>query len=260
MFQQEVTEKLPVNLEDIFDSWTKQTGYPILRVSRTGTDLRLELSNPSSHPFYVPINYALNSDLNFTSTEPDFWLGPSGMEAHMIPITSNGFAIFNKQQSGYYRVFYDFDSLQLITDHMLTKSGTIHAVNRAQLVDDVAHFAFHGQQEYHQFFDLINFIENESNYLPWLVLHRRLSEIHQRLKGHEGYDRFETYLREKTANEFERWGVGGITIRHRTRLLREAVTALACTAGNGRCVNESLSLVDKLVSPKISHLPRVSQL
>lgn len=241
-------EQLPVPLEDIFDSWTKVAGYPTIQVSHTGNEVQLELINLRGHWFQVPVSYAKSTDLDFTETLPDVWLSAPPSHVHSVPMTANEFIIVNKKQSGYYRVLYDTRSFGMILGQLLEKHTAIHEVNRAQLVDDTAYFAFTGQLEYSSLFELLGFIYQERGYVSWQTINRRLKEVHHRLKGSLGYDRLETFLREMTADAFDVWGLQKIIARPSTRMAREAVADLACLAGNARCVRETLAIVDKLVS------------
>lgn len=100
-------------IEAFFDSWTKQHGYPILKVTRSGHILNIiQLLVPwytNITRFIVPISVVVEprayGDIN--RTQPDLWLFPKDDEVtYDIRGVSKWFLV-NNQRTGYYRVLYD---------------------------------------------------------------------------------------------------------------------------------------------------------
>lgn len=108
-----------MNVKDIMDTWTLQTGYPILRVTRDykkgeatvsqerflaeGVDERSE----DNTTWWVPLTYTTASELNFTDTAPRTWIPAGQREVVLSGFDENDWIILNIQLSGWYFLFPD---------------------------------------------------------------------------------------------------------------------------------------------------------
>jgi aminopeptidase N len=184
--QQSVNEDYPSNAPNvatIFKTWENQAGYPVITVSRNGNQLTLTqerffyTNHTSNSLWWVPINYAVKSNPNFTETKPDLWMQGqktvtlnSGTTAPK-PWTDSDWVIVNIQESSYYRVNYDNALWNLlIQDLNSDKFETIHLLNRAQLVDDSLNLARAGRIGYKIPFGILEYLSKESDYIPWAAV------------------------------------------------------------------------------------------
>uniref|UniRef100_A0A182J7I0 Aminopeptidase n=1 Tax=Anopheles atroparvus TaxID=41427 RepID=A0A182J7I0_ANOAO len=144
---------------------------------------------PKNELFYVPLNYASSvpASNDFDDTAPTFWLTPTTPEV-TVPIESDiEWLIVNKQQTGYYRVNYDQQSWNrligiLNSDHFDTD---LPVINRAQLVDDVANLARAGEVGYDIALSLMQYLERETEYIPWSTAYNALLHLDQMVSGHK---------------------------------------------------------------------------
>lgn len=171
-------------VKEIMDTWTLQTGFPVITVSIDDNLITLEqerfvYSNTSKEIadtndrdplWWVPISYTTSEQLNFNNTQPSKWIPRTKkyqFEDQKL-INSNWF-IFNIQQTGYYRVNYGLNNWKSITSHLTNyqKFKTIGPTNRAQLIDDSMNLARGGLLPYEIALNLTTYLQHEDDYVPW---------------------------------------------------------------------------------------------
>ncbi|KAJ0178639.1 hypothetical protein K1T71_005414 [Dendrolimus kikuchii] len=181
------------NFIDYYKSWTELPGHPVLNVQvdhSTGRmtiyQRRFNINTGYSYTdtnYIVPITFATASNPDFTNTKPSHILTKS---VTVIDRGSVGdqWVVFNKQQTGFYRVNYDDYTWDLI---VLALRGTnrtlIHEYNRAQIVNDVFQFARSGLISYSRAFNILSFLEFETDYAPWVAATTGFAWIRNRLVG-----------------------------------------------------------------------------
>ncbi|KAG6458925.1 hypothetical protein O3G_MSEX011121 [Manduca sexta] len=178
---------------EYYRSWTEQSGHPVLNVDvnhRTGQmtvyqrrfNINSGYSNVNTN-YIVPISFATASNPDFANTKPTHILSKA------VQIINRGsvgdeWVIFNKQQTGFYRVNYDDYTWDLIIMALRGAQRTqIHEYNRAQIVNDVFQFARSGLMTYNRAFNILSFLENETAYTPWVAAVTGFNWIRNRLAG-----------------------------------------------------------------------------
>lgn len=150
-----------MNIKDIFSSWSDQKGYPLLVVTRNYTDNTIQLTQEryfyeqqpeeDSTTWWIPYNFDTANNIAMNDTQPDGWLAKGTKSITIKPTaqknwTSNDWVLFNKQQTGFYRILYDDRNYQMLLDYV--KEGNANKIDinsRAQLSDDVCEFS-HGRR------------------------------------------------------------------------------------------------------------------
>ncbi|CAH0725373.1 unnamed protein product, partial [Brenthis ino] len=166
-------------IDSYFRSWSEKAGHPVLTVTidqSTGImnvhQARWELETGSSQfnsLWEIPITWTRANAHDFYDLKPSQVLTAQNTT---IERGSQGFewVIFNKQESGFYRVNYDNNNWALITRALRSGNRTIiHELNRAQIVDDVFNFARAGVMSYDRAFNILSFLEFEDSYAPWIA-------------------------------------------------------------------------------------------
>ena len=120
----------------------------------------------------------------------------------------------NLEMCGFYRVNYDESnwdkiikqlkhdkdvSFFLYIDLALVMYNTIrlkaiNVINRAQLVNDIFGFAENGMIEITKPFELISYLVQETEYLPWMVAIERIKYISDMLESSDAYKSLQDYL------------------------------------------------------------------
>ncbi|OWR41735.1 aminopeptidase N precursor [Danaus plexippus plexippus] len=168
-----------ITINSYFRSWAEKAGHPLLTVTinqtsglMTVTQARWERNTGVSNftsIWEVPITWTRAGAPDFNNLKPSQVItadvtnierGTRGLE----------WVIFNKQESGFYRVNYDDVNWALLTRALRSSNRTvIHELNRAQIVDDLFQLARAGVMTYNRAFNILSFLEFEDSYAPWIA-------------------------------------------------------------------------------------------
>ncbi|XP_029176837.1 aminopeptidase N-like [Nylanderia fulva] len=95
-----------------------------------------------------------------------------------LPFKEDGWIIFNIQQTGYYRVNYDEENWQRITNYLHSRNyKKIHVLNRAQIIDDAFNLMIAGHLHSYIFWNIISYLHQEEDYIAWYPLFKALEYI-----------------------------------------------------------------------------------
>lgn len=173
-------------VKDIMDTWTLQVGFPVVHISKHPNTnvIRLEQqrfvyekakstndsSNEEDALWWIPITFTTSQELNFENTRPLTWIPRSKIyEIENRNLSAADWFIFNIQQSGYYRINYELENWQAVTEHLMDsqKFKQIAPSNRAQLIDDAMNLARGGHINYGVALNLTRYLINEDDHAPW---------------------------------------------------------------------------------------------
>lgn len=181
-----------VSIEDIMESWTNQSGYPLVTIVRDYESAILTIVHEkfqwdhvrSVSKWWIPLSFTTETDANFSHLTPKYLLNPEESLIIMSRIPSDDWVVFNLQQSGYYRVNYDQRNWQMLTDYLNLKNFTrIHRVNRAALIDDAFNLARAGYVNYSIPFNLSKYLVRETDYEPWVAAANNFKFLNKMLSG-----------------------------------------------------------------------------
>ncbi|XP_063619701.1 membrane alanyl aminopeptidase-like [Cydia splendana] len=181
------------SLVEYYRSFTYQAGHPILYVQvnhQTGDmtihQRRFDINNgylDVNTQWIIPISFSSASDPDFNNTKPTHIIRKA------VTVINRGsvgdeWVLFNKQQTGYYRVNYDDYTWDLITAALRGEARTqIHEYNRAQIVNDVFQYARSGIMSYTKALNILSFLEFETDYAPWVAAMTGFTWLRTRLTG-----------------------------------------------------------------------------
>ncbi|XP_037950077.1 aminopeptidase N-like [Teleopsis dalmanni] len=202
------------NIKLIMDSWTLQTGYPVITVSRDYKRKTAEVSQTrylldtesgrtdKKNCWWVPLSYTLENQADFSATTPKDWLecestaGAISKTLENMP-NDNEWIIFNIQMAGLYKVKYDDHNWNMLIDTLLSSNfEKIHIINRAQLIDDALSLAWSGDVDYDVAMRLIEYLTREREYIPWIAALENLSNVNRILRQTPDYEFFKKYMRK----------------------------------------------------------------
>ncbi|KFM56852.1 Aminopeptidase N, partial [Stegodyphus mimosarum] len=186
------------------DSWTLQTGYPVVRVIRnysagtaTVEQYRFLLEKgdddtATNYQWEIPFTYtdAVNPDWE---PKTKLWLHKTNGSISGLP-GPNYWIIANIQEVGYYKVNYDEHNWKLLIQQFLNDHKKIHTVNRAQIIDDSLDLARAGQLNYHLALNTTLYLKNEEDYLPWKAALHGFSFIDNMLCRSAVYGKWKNYI------------------------------------------------------------------
>lgn len=141
-------------------------------------------TTPDNSVYWVPFWVGLPSDSsNGTVDHPILWLSNTSQTLEIPELTSDDWLIVNKLSSGYYRVLYDRQNYQLISNALIEDMNQLLPLDRASLIDDVYAFCENDVLTYDVFFDLLRYMQSEYFYAPWYITTQALTSIVRRFEG-----------------------------------------------------------------------------
>ncbi|XP_001651477.2 aminopeptidase N [Aedes aegypti] len=260
---------MPGSVKTVFNNWADNAGYPVVTVTRNGKFVTCAQKRfwmpvegetaPEDTKFYVPLNYATSAEADFNDTTAVDWLTPDIPEYTKELPADVDWILVNKQQTGFYRVNYDNNNWAALTEMLKSeKLYTIPVINRAQLIDDASNLAKAGELSYEIAFSLLEYLEMESEYIPWSTAYNALIHLNRMFSSNENYSRFEDFVRKITSRMYARISLTGTT-SHISRLHRGNTIYLACYFGVTACVEDSQNLMQQMMSDESFVVPEEAQ-
>ncbi|XP_016983809.1 aminopeptidase N-like [Drosophila rhopaloa] len=201
-------------IKTIMDSWTLQTGYPVLNVTRDYMARTAKLSqerylrntqlSPDLHVgcWWLPLSYTSKAEMMFMNTAPKSWMecskaGESLSKTIQDLPSSDKWVIFNIQLASPYRVNYDNQNWKLLIETLNSEDyQSIHVINRAQLIDDVMNLAWTGEQDYETALQVTNYLQKEREILPWKPAFDQLKLLNRILRQTPNFGFFKRYMKK----------------------------------------------------------------
>nr|XP_029707843.1 aminopeptidase N-like [Aedes albopictus] len=233
------------NVKDVMDSWTTVAGFPLLTVRRDYKTGEIVVSQerfysdrqlPNNHVYHVPYNYATKSTPNFETLSFE-WLSTKATKL-TTTIPAEDWVIFNKQQTGYYRVNYDAKNWQLITDALQQNPSAIHVQNRAQLINDAYNLARAERLDLTVPLNLMSYLKQETSYPPWAAASSVLTYFNNKLRGTSQYQHFINYVTQLIQPTYSTQSVDSVSDTETTmeKYLKQTITTWACRVGLQDCI------------------------
>ncbi|XP_052261394.1 aminopeptidase N-like isoform X2 [Dreissena polymorpha] len=251
------------NVKEVMDTWTLQMNYPTVMVSHSQTgQITLTQSrylqdpkatdpgkyvSPFGYKWYIPFTYTTSSRQRFNVTSNDVkWLNKTGNSEVVndtdILAPGVGWVLGNPMQYGYYRVNYDITNWNMLIQQLVTDHKVIHAINRAQIINDAWSLAQSGDLAMEVALQTTNYLDKEREYVPWAAASSQLSFVNSMLARHPLYGSFRKFMRNKTEDTFNELTMNNTNALHLDSYVRSAITDLACTYGIQECINEAKRL------------------
>lgn len=152
-----------MSVKEIMDTWTLQTGYPIVYIKRDYNNNSAIITqerffrDPSSpkrlmdnaNPcWWIPLSYTTEEEIDFETTVPKQWVEcnksnkPVSKEIFDLP-EKDDWVIFNIQLAGLYKVRYDEHNWNLLIRQLTgAEYEKISTLNRAALINDALDLAW----------------------------------------------------------------------------------------------------------------------
>ncbi|XP_017772734.1 PREDICTED: aminopeptidase N-like [Nicrophorus vespilloides] len=186
-----------MSVKIVMDTWTLQTGFPVVFVSRKEGRLsvrqeKFSLNGSSDKEkalWWIPLTYA-----NRTNERSEIWL--RGIEKMSIEDETkpSEWLLVNLNQSGYYRVNYDDANWALLTEQLNRNHTIFDPKNRAQIIDDALNLASAGYLNYSIAMNVTKYLANEKDFVPWKAAFKGLDYMHEMFMRSEHFDKFKDYM------------------------------------------------------------------
>lgn len=245
--------ELPADVKTIMNSWSLQTGYPVVTIQRNYENqsaiitqerfyLLSERQSSESSLWWVPLTFTCDFSEIYTG-----WMfgDEEGMELD-INTTSEQWIIFNVNQVGYYRVNYDLANWKLLIEQLRTNHSKISSMSRAQLIDDSFELARTGKVAYSTALELLKYLRMERHYVPWRAALGALDYIDAMLYDTPSGKALRKFWKQLLLPVLEEVGFDeGPDDPHLLLLNRNQIIGAACQLSMPQCVRNATSLYQK---------------
>ncbi|XP_061502291.1 aminopeptidase N-like [Anopheles gambiae] len=247
------------NVRDLLASWTDAPGFPVLNVYRLYRDGMMILSQerfleqsvlPTGHVWHIPFNYAYESSATFYDLTTAGWLSSRAAKLE-TPVPDDEWVVFNKQQTGYYRVNYDRRNWDLLAQALMANRNAIHRANRAQLIDDAFNLARADLLDMAVVLRLMRYLRAERDYAPWYAADKVLTYLYDKVRATEHEHAFLVYVDELIEEVYATLSVDTVGQGESTlyKYLRQLITGWACRIGYKDCLERSRAALRKELLP-----------
>lgn len=245
-----------LTVKEIMDTWTLQTGYPVVTVTRDYEKgsatlqqerylaVRLNPQEKEDSCWWVPISYTTQKELDFNETKPKLWLSCKENGELFDVGPKEDWIILNVRAAGLYRVNYDDENWNALAETLNSENfHTIGKLNRVQLLADALEFAWAGDLDYKLAFKILAYLKYENEYLPWRSGLSGLSNIDKLLRKTPSYGLFKRFVRTFLAPIYKRFNKLVDTPKHFEEVkFKTLITGWACRMDVEDCVDQSLYL------------------
>ncbi|XP_068999611.1 glutamyl aminopeptidase [Embiotoca jacksoni] len=252
---------LPV--EEVMDTWTKQMGYPVLDLSVSDTNAKLnqkrflldhkaDASQPPSpfgYKWTIPVKWhSVKSDKNMLDV---FDKRSAELIISNYSSSVDGLLKVNKDHIGFYRVNHDDHMWSLISQQLQTNHSEFDAADRSSYIDDVFALARADIIDYGNAFNLTKYLTNEPDYIVWERVASSVAYVRDMLSNSDLYPEFQELFRNHVKNISIKlgWNDEG---NQTQRLLRETVLNIACQMGDDEALSEASRIFDLWINGSLS--------
>ncbi|XP_062561763.1 aminopeptidase N-like [Armigeres subalbatus] len=254
-------------VKEIMESWTNAAGYPVLNVRRNYETNTVIISQqrfyankklPQNHLWYIPYNYATENNLDF-EVDQFKWLTTEADKIY-VDVAPEQWVLFNRQQFGYYRVNYDVRNWETLTSALIHHPGSIHHLNRAQLIDDAFNLARAGVLDFNVVLRQLISLTNDEDYLPWAAGDKVLRYIQGKVRGTDLQARFEFFVHTLIGNIYLKLNVDSVESDEtlKQKYFKQLISTWACQIGYIDCLERTHDTLQAAVEGSLTIHPDVS--
>ncbi|XP_049628695.1 aminopeptidase Q [Suncus etruscus] len=257
---------LPATVKDIMDSWTYQSGFPVLTLHVSTGVMKQEPfyreNTPSTHnkTWIVPVLWMKNG-----IAQSLVWLDQSIkiFPEMQISESNHDWVILNLNTTGYYRVKYDELGWKKINEQLEKDPKAIPVIHRLQLIEDAFFLSKNNYIEIETALELTKYLAEEDEILVWhsvlenLVTNDLVSEVN----NYDLYPLLKKYLLKRLTLI---WSKYSTTIRENVSILKDDYFALlyleklfltVCWLGVEDCLQISRELFRKWMAHPEDAIP-----
>jgi aminopeptidase N len=196
--------------------WTQLKGYPVVNITRISSkqinvsQQRFVINSEediNNEPYLWPISlsyFSANSSGNYL-IKPNTKTGTIVLKTE-IPL--NSWIKFNDEESGFYLVNYQERDWNLLIGVLKTNRRALSPTNRANLIFDASLLAERGFVSYESLFDLLSYLKDEDNLIPWMTAYTSLIRLNCILSSSRGGLPMKKFTKDLTQKLYKTLGWG----------------------------------------------------
>ncbi|XP_051544822.1 thyrotropin-releasing hormone-degrading ectoenzyme-like [Myxocyprinus asiaticus] len=268
-----------INITLLMDHWTLQMGYPVVTISKNNSLNNIisisqehfvyDTDAKSRHPelfnkslqWQIPLTLTVGNSSHI-STETIIWLSNTTEMHRVSHMDEETWLLGNINQTGYFRVNYNLHNWRLLIQQLMTNPTIISVGNRAGLIDDVFNLARAGYLPQNVPLQIISYLSQESEFLPWHAASRALYQLDKLLDRTEDHSLFSDYVLKQVAPKYHKMGWPStssdssfVLVAYQTEELQRELIMLACSFGNKHCHRQAVSLISDWISSNKNRIP-----
>uniref|UniRef100_A0A7M4EDQ9 Aminopeptidase n=1 Tax=Crocodylus porosus TaxID=8502 RepID=A0A7M4EDQ9_CROPO len=243
-------------VKEVMDTWTRQMGYPVLELySNLTIQQKRFLLDPKAHPSEPPsaLGYTWNIPVKWhagNTTMLTFYNKSESAGITIKPINPppNSFLKINTAHVGFYRVNYEPQTWKDLANYLIKNYQSFSSADRAGVLDDAFSLARADIVNYSVPLDLTNYLQNETEYLPWQRVIVAVTYLSDMLKDDKDLypTKFQTLV--KPITHAEQWEKSFSLSVSLSRLLRASVLDFACSMGDQDALNNASKLFEDWIN------------
>ncbi|GAB1610746.1 leucyl-cystinyl aminopeptidase-like isoform X1 [Argonauta hians] len=222
--------------------WTDQENYPLVTADFDHQTNSVKLSQKvfsyehgKEGKWTIPIT--IEDAKN--KTERHFMLKPDGVT---VPVSASS-DWFTVNVRGFYRVNYGVDTWTFLTQQLMEDHTVIKAAQRANLISDSWALVKANMLDVEIFLRLLDYMEKEKDYLPWIAFFGTTSELFSYSQQSENLPLYMTFFQEKIKNIYQRVAYnedGSLGLSD--RMLESGVVSQACQWEYAPCLAQAIRM------------------
>lgn len=232
-----------VNVDVLMHKWTRDTGYPVLSVTRQGSKLTIkqsrflksgkQMNEDTPWHVYVRIIGENRESHFFTMTDFETTIDlPEGL-------AQSKYLKLNPDTHGFYRVKYDAAMFEAIGTAIETNSAT--TLDRLSIVDDAFALCMAGMVSVDQVLTLLRKYKKETDYNVWASIDQNLSSLRVAFADHNKIDKLKPFIVELYADVFSLLGWEAKDMENESyALLRPMVLTTLGLCGHNGVIEEAI--------------------
>ncbi|XP_072848541.2 aminopeptidase Q isoform X1 [Pogona vitticeps] len=167
--------QLPAAVKVIMDTWTCQSGFPLLTVNFSTGNISQEkfyiagvknneVKNSTNNTWIIPVSWMKNGTM-----QPLVWLDKRSKIFPEMVISGSEYdwIILNVNMTGYYKIKYDQTYWRRLATVLENDPKAIPVVNRLQLMEDAFNLEGSGYTSFDNLLYLTKYLEKEDDIVVW---------------------------------------------------------------------------------------------
>lgn len=237
-------EKAEMDVKTIMDTWTLQMGFPVVTIKRVGnTDKAIATQkhflldpnavvkepSPFNYKWHIPLTYVFEGSAQDPKTT---WMNISSDQVE-FNWPAQKWIKGNFKQVGFYRVHYDDDNWKALIVQLDTNPTVFTAADRSSLINDAFSLARAGYLKYSIALGTLQYLEKETDYVPWKTALNSLSFFDGILGDRRGNGYYQKFVKSKVKGLADKLGwKNDKNDSHINKYLRSSILSAACRSGD----------------------------
>uniref|UniRef100_A0AAR5P193 ERAP1-like C-terminal domain-containing protein n=4 Tax=Dendroctonus ponderosae TaxID=77166 RepID=A0AAR5P193_DENPD len=149
-----------------------------------------------------------------------------------------------------YKVNYDEKNWLLLSKALKSDFTKIPTLNRVQLLADAADLGYVGHQKYDVFFDMLGYLKEETEYLPWKAALGKADALKNYLIRNPIYGVFKNYMTSLLSPIYEK--LGGLAMANEENFdkldkikFQVLIVSRSCRYGVEKCIEDAKTMFNK---------------